>query len=281
LTTLNSKTSQTTGLLLQKAQQAGRGLTGRADQVTNQAGELASPVTTALTRRQTGQVIKKAAIPAGAAAAGLSGGKQGSSRRLIKATMSGGVMAAAALCPPIRAGLKVARLADGLTAGLGAAAATATMTKDAGAVTQQKRSLVFFKSSQQVALWKSRLTPLLNRRDVIGTLKKDNILASDGVMFETGGKAWHRGTMVVKMPAGKRTITHLQSLNALGGHYYFDRSLSDEQAVGVASGQINPETIPGYVGRITAAEAMCSVWAGSKRAVLLARLHWPPREAKT
>ncbi|MFC1975329.1 hypothetical protein ACFLXQ_02900 [Chloroflexota bacterium] len=276
LTRLNSKISHTTGLLLQKlnrgAQQAGqigRKLTVRVDQVTNQAGELVSPATALLTRRQTGPALKKATVSANAAAGGLSGKRAGGSRRVINTAVSGGVMAAAALFPPVRTGLKVARLADGVTAGLGAAVASATMIAEAGEVTREKRRLIFFKSTQQVALWKSGLTPLINKRDVIGTLNKDNVLSTDGVMFETGGKAWHRGTSVVKMPAGKRTITHLQSLNAMAGHYYFERSLSAEQAVGVASGQVDHETIPGYVGRITPAESLCPALANSKRLLLL------------
>jgi hypothetical protein len=285
LTTLNSKISHTTGLLLQNlsrgSQQAGvvaRNVAGQADQVTNRVGQLASPVAAALTRRQTAPALKKAAASARAVAGSH---RAGGNRRVLQAAASGGLMAAAVLLPPVRAGLRIAKVADRVTAAAGAVAAATTMTAEAGEVTRQKRRLIFFKSSQQVALWKSGLTPTINKRDVIGTLNKDNILASDGVMFETGGKAWHRGTTVVKMPEGKRAITHLQSLNALGDHYYFDRPLSDEQAVGVAAGQLNPETIPGYVGRITPAEALCPAWASSKRVLLLTRLHWPPQEAKS
>jgi len=278
LTTLNSKISHTTGSLLQKLNRgtmvvrdkAGQ-VADRADQVTDRLGQLTTPVTAVLTRPGTAPALKKAAVSSGAVARELSGNhRAGGKGRLLNAAVSGGVMAATALLPPVQTGLKVARLADRVTAAAGSVAAATTMTQEASEVTREKRRLVFFKSTQRVSLWKSSLTSIINRRDVIGTLSRDNILSSDGVMFETGGKTWHRGTSVIKMPSGTRTISHLQSLNALGDHYYFDRPLSDEQAARLAGGQLNPETIPGYVGRITATEALCPALAGSKRLLLLA-----------
>jgi hypothetical protein len=275
LPALGSKVSHTTGILLQKMNRA----SDRADQVADRVGQLTTPVTTALTRPKAAPALKKAAVSATTATV-LSDGKPSGHRRILNTATRGGMMAAAALLPPARAGVRIVKTVDGISAAAGAVAAATTMTDEAGEVTREKRSLIFFKSTQRTSLWKSGLTNSINKRDVIGTLNKDNVLSSDGVMFETGGKAWHRGTSVVKMPSGKRTITHLQSLNVMAGHFYFDRELPDEQAVGVANGQINPETIAGYVGRITAAESLCPALANSKRLLLLARLHWPPQETK-
>ena len=72
----------------------------------------------------------------------------------------------------------------------------------------------------------------------------------------------------------KRTITHLQSLSYPAAHYYFDRRLSNQQAVALASGQRNAETIPGFTGRISQTEMLFPAWVGTKRALLLAQLHW-------
>jgi hypothetical protein len=95
-------------------------------------------------------------------------------------------------------------------------------------------------------------------------------------MFETDGATWHRGTSVVQTPRGERTITHLQSLNVPAAHYYFDRPITDEQAVGIASGQkgFEARTIPGYVGRLSRAESLCPAWAESKKAMITARLYY-------
>ncbi len=272
VTAQGSRIGHATGALLNQLRRGAR----QADVLADQAGRLTTPVTAALTRRQSGPALKQAAATATAAAGQL----PGRSGRVLKTAMSGGVLAAAALLPPARAGLRIARVADGLTAAMGTAAAATTMTDTAGKVTRQQRRLIFFKSTRQVALWKSGLTGAINRRDVVGTLDKDNVRASDGVMFETGGKTWHRGTTVVRMPAGERTITHLQSLNAMADHYYFDRPLSDEQAVDLARGQIKPETTRGYVGRVSPAESLCPALAAGKRLLFLARLHWPPQEDK-
>jgi prenyltransferase beta subunit len=76
------------------------------------------------------------------------------------------------------------------------------------------------------------------------------------------------------MGQNKRTITHLQSLSYPAEHYYFDRRLSNRQAVALAGGQSEPETMPGFTGRVSKAEMLCPAWAGAKRALILAQLHW-------
>ena len=93
-------------------------------------------------------------------------------------------------------------------------------------------------------------------------------------MFRIGAKMWHRGTLVVKTGQGERTITHLQSLSLPNSHYYFNRPLADEQAVGLAAGQIDPATIPGYVGRVSPVEALCPIWNDTKHALIKTQLYW-------
>jgi hypothetical protein len=120
------------------------------------------------------------------------------------------------------------------------------------------------------------LTGPLNRLDLIGTLTAQNIVSSRGVMMKVDQVTWHRGTTVVQMPAGRRTITHLQSLKAPGAHHFFDRPLADAQAAAIAAGRMNPEAAPGYVGSISQKESLMPVWAQVKRLMILTRLHWPP-----
>ena len=152
----------------------------------------------------------------------------------------------------------------------------------AGTVVQDKRQLLFFKGKEAVNLWKSSLTRRLNRADLLGShrLTGDGVYASDGVMFETrGGRTWHRGTSVVSTSAGQRTITHLQSLNLPAQHYYFNSRIGDEQAVGIATGRIDPRKVPGFVGGISPGEALCPGWAGAKRAMINSVLYWGERKA--
>ena len=156
-------------------------------------------------------------------------------------------------------------------------AAAVSKTGPAGQVFQEKRVLFLFKSRRPVALWRSGLTGALNRRDLMSS--PENVVASDGVMFKPGKgyPTWHRGTTVVNMSDGQRTVTHLQSLSLPGAHYYFDRAVSDEHAVGLAAGKIRPEAVPGYAGQVTPAEMLCPGWAASKHALLKAHLHYGPR----
>jgi hypothetical protein len=151
----------------------------------------------------------------------------------------------------------------------------------AGTVVQDKRQLLFFKGKEAVNLWKSSLTRRLNRADLLGShrLTGDGVYASDGVMFETGGgRTWHRGTSVVSTSAGQRTLTHLQSLNLPAQHYYFDSRIGDEQAVGIATGRVDPRKVPGFVGGISPGEALCPGWAGAKRAMINSVLYWGERK---
>ena len=49
---------------------------------------------------------------------------------------------------------------------------------------------------------------------------------------------------------------------------------TNQKALALAGGQNNAEAIPGYEGRISQTEMLCPAWAGTKRALILARLHW-------
>ncbi len=152
-------------------------------------------------------------------------------------------------------------------------------TADAGEVAYNRKVLWFFNRQVRVSLWQSKLTGPLNRRDLVMPGGPGRVLSSEGVMFQAGGKTWHRGTTSLQMPAGKRTITHLQELSAPANHYYFDRSLPDEQAVGLATGRLDPQNMPGYVGRISKTEVLCPAWMQAKQLLIKSRLHWPPEEA--
>jgi hypothetical protein len=132
----------------------------------------------------------------------------------------------------------------------------------------------FFPSStkREVGVWQSKLTPLLNRADSgPGQAKR-----SDGVMLEVDGQTWHRGTSVLKTAQGERTLTHLQSLSLPSTHYYFNRRLSDQDAVGIITGQkgFSPKTKEGYVGQVSELESLSPAWASLKRGLIQAHVRW-------
>jgi hypothetical protein len=168
-------------------------------------------------------------------------------------------------------------------AGSGAAAtrrARTSRTELAGTVVREKRQLLFFKGKEAVDMWRSSMTDRLNRADLLGShrLKGAGVHASDGVMFETkGARTWHRGTSLVSTSKGRRTVTHLQSLTLPGEHHYFDRRIGDEQAVGIATGRLEAQKVPGYVSSISPQESLVPMWAASKRAAINSVLYWGDR----
>jgi len=133
---------------------------------------------------------------------------------------------------------------------------------------------VFFPHSRRlsVGVWRSKLTPLLNRQD----RGPGRIKQSDGLMFEVAGKSWHRGAIVIDTAQGERTLTHLQSMTAPGTHYYFNRRLNDTEAVGIVSGQrgFEPKYMDEYVGQISEVESLSPRWAMFKKNLIRTRLRW-------
>jgi hypothetical protein len=183
---------------------------------------------------------------------------------------------AAGVTPAVRTARKVAKTVDRVSSAAGNIVGAKSATAGAGEVMQEKRTLFFFKSKTPVSLWKSSLTGALNRQDVVGTSRftGKNVVSSDGVMFKTDGKTWHRGTTVVKTGQGEKTMTHLRSLNIPNNHYYFNRPVSDKDAVGIAAGQTRPEKVTGFAGQVSATEGLCPGWAGTKHALIKTQLHW-------
>jgi hypothetical protein len=192
-----------------------------------------------------------------------------------------GVNVVALRNPAVAGAMRLVNAAGGITRGIGNTAGEASRTDLAGTVVQDKRVALFFKGKEAVNLWKSSLTDRLNRADLIGSHRLANsgsVYASDGIMFETRGQTWHRGSSVISTPGGgQRTITHLQSLGFPARHYYFDRRVGDENAVGIATGRVGAESLPGYVGQIGGMEGLLPGWKQTKRAMITSVLYWGDR----
>ncbi|MFC1975328.1 hypothetical protein ACFLXQ_02895 [Chloroflexota bacterium] len=173
----------------------------------------------------------------------------------------------------IKSGLAIGAVAASTVAGL-------SLEEKTQELVQERRSGLFFKAKVKVEFSKSRLTGLLNRLDLSGTHRLgQNIVSSEGELVSARGKAWHRGTVVFKTPPGERTMTHLQRMSLPATHYYFDRSLTDEETAGIVSSQpgFKPQQMAGYVGEINAMEGLAPTWAQTKRAMIRTRLYFPPQ----
>ena len=284
LSKTGSKLSNLTGAMMSRVQQAGdSALAAGIDTAIDAGGRMMAPAAALATgtfKLAGAPETKKLAGVAGATTLGymLLKDRPVGARQAIGGAVLAGVRTAALLVPQVRAASQIVKKIDMVSSLAGDAAGYVSRQEDVGQVMQEKRSLLFFKSKTPVTLWKSGLTGLINRQDVIGTSRFSgkHIASSEGVMFRTGGKTWHRGTTVVNMPGGQRTISHLQGLSLPGSHYYFDRSISNENAVGVAAGKVKPESVPGYVGQVNSLESLCTGWAQAKHSLLRTRLYWPP-----
>jgi len=223
----------------------------RVDQIADARGRLNAPVAAAM--------IDKAKGP-----------------RRVAGALAGGAWQVAGFVPEIRAAKRVVKTVERFSGLAGNLIGEASRKEEGQTrqVIQEQRTLLFFKSQTPVTLWKSGLTGAINRRDAPpGTGRP--VVSSEGMMFRVGGKTWHQGTTVADLPAGRRTVTHLQSLAIPSPHYYFDRPISDEHAVGLAAGRIKPEEVPGFVGQVSQQEELCTVWGQTKHALLRTRLYWP------
>lgn len=275
VSTLSSKLSYTAGVMA-----------AQAERVMNRAGQVEAEVAR-VALNLPGEIAAWAGDPQRQQALGVVAGaaagvyvKSPKLRQTINRTAVGGAKTtfrlAAALFPPARAALRVMKTIEWGSQMAGNVAGALSKTEETGQVVQEKRTLFFFKSRTPVTLWKSSLTPLLNRGDALGTsrLTGQHIRSSEGVMFQSNGKTWHRGTTVLKMPEGERTVTHLRSLTLPSHSYYFNRPLSDEQTVGLATGKAKAEEVTGFVGQVSPTEGLAPGWAETKRSLILAQIHF-------
>ncbi len=172
--------------------------------------------------------------------------------------------------PTLKTAMATVAVTEKVSAAGGSVVGALSETGSAGVVTVEKKGW-FGPSRQKVQLWRSRLTPLLNNSEVIG---RREIRSSTGAMFKAGGRTWHKGTIKFKAGQSQRTITHLKNLSLPGHSYYFNRPVSNRDAVGIVAGRIKAETVPGYVGRLTKTEGLCPAWRQAKKAAILSQLHW-------
>jgi hypothetical protein len=214
-------------------------------------------------------------LQAGCWALGRQYGREARLPQAVTALSGGGLgllNLALKLAPHGRAIKTAVVVADGIGSVAALGVARASRTADAGEVVQERRRLGIFKKEEKIKFWRSGLTPLLNRSD----LMTRQAVSSQGVILAARGRAWHLGSSEVSTSHGPQTITHLQSLGVLGlQHYYFNRRLTRTEAAGIASGQVAADSVPGYAGQVSRVESLVPAWAHAKHTFIKTRLHWP------
>lgn len=174
----------------------------------------------------------------------------------------------------VQRGLGVAALAGGVLAAT--AAELTEQPQGKRKLTQSRKTFLVGEQQVEVTFAKSKLTGWLNKRNAL--VSAGNVVSSQGDLVHYGQGVWHRGTTVVKLPEGRRTITQVQKLGLPPTSHYFEQALSDEAVASLVSGQSKPHKMTGYVGTIGAMENLAPGWAQVKRAMILTRLHWPNGE---
>ncbi len=88
--------------------------------------------------------------------------------------------------------------------------------------------------------------------------------------FFESGRTWSYSTIETAVGDTARTLTTLRSFTLPGREFYFDRQLEPQQAVDIALGDRDPDTLPGFIGSINELENTAVPLGHLKRAAFLA-----------
>jgi hypothetical protein len=103
-----------------------------------------------------------------------------------------------------------------------------------------------------VILRESPFTPKFAR--AVNRLTGGRLLEAEGYYFFSSGRTWHSQTLAAQVGDMKKTLTKVRSLGVPWREYYFDRSVAPDNVVDVVKGDLDPDTIPGYIGATTPVE---------------------------
>lgn len=93
---------------------------------------------------------------------------------------------------------------------------------------------------------------------------------SENFYFFESGRTWRCTTLETTLGDTQRTLTNLRSFSLPGREFYFDRKLEPQQAVDVALGERDPDTIPGFIGSVNELENTAIPLGSLKRSLFLA-----------
>ncbi len=159
--------------------------------------------------------------------------------------------------------------ARAVSGGVGTGVARLSRNGNAGPVEQRT---YFDRPQIRIRMYPSRVSTALNAADIRGW--PVSVKRSAGKMYENRGQTWHAGATTVETPSGEaRTMTHLQSLNLPGSHYYFNRALRDDEVAGMIGkhhGFPEPRDVKGFLGEVTEVESLAPTVAHLKHRLIQA-----------
>jgi hypothetical protein len=125
-----------------------------------------------------------------------------------------------------------------------------------------------------------RRSPFSRWTHLLGHLPGLRVLAASGYYFVESGRTWHCQSVTLELIESIRTLTRIRSLSLPHREYLFDRSvivpgdrdpaeeekaISIQRVVDVIKGDEEPESIPGFIGRINELESLVSPLTCAKK----------------
>lgn len=114
-----------------------------------------------------------------------------------------------------------------------------------------------------ITLRESRISPKIGEAQ--NRLLRGRVIGSKGFYFHESGRTWHSHTATYQVGDTPKTLTHIQSLSWPNREYFFDRELPPQDAVDLALGDKDPDTIPGFIGACNEIDGVIGVTKAIKR----------------
>jgi len=95
-------------------------------------------------------------------------------------------------------------------------------------------------------------------------------VTSDSFYFFESGRTWHRQTSTILMKDEARTLTTIRSYSIPHREYYFDRAVAPQNVVDIVKGDLEPDSLPGFIGSVNELEDVTGTLGNLKRAFFAA-----------
>ncbi len=103
-----------------------------------------------------------------------------------------------------------------------------------------------------VILRQSPLTPRAAK--MVNRLTRGRLQNAEGYYFFESGRTWHSQSLTVRIGDEAKTLMQVRSYSIPYREFYFDRTIPPQDVVDVVLNYQEPDTIPGYIGRVNELE---------------------------
>ncbi len=93
---------------------------------------------------------------------------------------------------------------------------------------------------------------------------------TDSLYFFESGRTWHSQTITVPLGDEERTLTTVRSYSIPHREYYFDRPVAPQNVVDIVKGDLDPDSLPGFIGSVNELEDLTVTAGAIKRAFFVA-----------